>query len=132
MEQIKQIVHDWWIQFTVLIGVIWGVVSKEKVLNLIKSFIQKIIPDHFKALELHETKDDERFKSLNEKLDFTSKINDSRHDELIARMEKIADNMVETVNNNTSMLLNGQRKMDEKIDRNQENLFQMILTIKKG
>ena len=57
---------------------------------------------------------------------------DTRHADGLNRIEAIAQRLTETVDNNTAMILSNQNKMDQKIDRNQENTFSMIMTMKKG
>lgn len=57
---------------------------------------------------------------------------EARNSDLIARVEAIASNLTDTIDSNTAMILSSQDKLDKKVDRHQENTFQMIMTMKKG
>lgn len=57
---------------------------------------------------------------------------EARNSDLIERVEAIANGLTATIDSNTAMILVAQDKLDKKVDRHQENTFQMILTIKGG
>jgi hypothetical protein len=57
---------------------------------------------------------------------------EARNSDLIERVESIATNQTNTIDSNTAMILSNINKLDQKVDRHQENTFQLIMSMKKG
>ena len=56
--------HHWWMHITGGIGVAITFLLKDKVIDMIKWFVERILPDKINALEIHEKHDDERFADI--------------------------------------------------------------------
>ena len=55
------LLHVWWPHITAGITALVGFLFRDKVLDMIKWLVERIMPDHINALEKHEKHDDERF-----------------------------------------------------------------------
>jgi tryptophanyl-tRNA synthetase len=61
-------IYSWWPHIIASIGAIITFLFKDKVLDIIKWFLERIQPDRIKALDAHEAKDDERFDGMKDQI----------------------------------------------------------------
>lgn len=74
-------IHQWWPHIVSAFGFILTFLFREKVLDFIKWFFDRIQPDRIKALDAHAQQDEDRFNGMSEDIkDLKSYIGDVKAD----------------------------------------------------